>query len=131
MTDKDIMLAYLENRRLEETADYLRRGRHLEGVANEELNQRWVVLFRRWVRSVGTSRRFDHQPRKDIESEMQLHGVEPPWALVQDELGAMEKASRAFTDALARDPVKLMQTERQIGEDLEAFQRSLRETKPN
>jgi hypothetical protein len=111
MTDKDIVLAYFENMRLEATADYMRRGRHLANIDMEELNRRWVAEFKRWAPNIGTGNKFDHQPREDIESEMQARGIELPWALVSDEFKAMQKASRAFTDRLARDPARFAERE--------------------
>jgi hypothetical protein len=131
MTDKETMLAYLENLKLEATAEYMRRGRHLANVDMEELSGWWVAAFKWWVPNISTGSTFDHQPRIDIESEMRVRGIEPPWALVSDEFKAMQKASRDFTDQLARDPARLAQKEQQISEGLEAFQRSIKESKPN
>jgi hypothetical protein len=125
MADKDIVLAYLENIRLQATADYVRRGRQLVDADTEELKQGWISEFRRWVGSLGTGDKIDQRPREDIESELQLRKTEPPFDLVQDELEKMQKASTAHTDQLLRDPLKLAQKEREVSEEIEAFRRSI------
>jgi hypothetical protein len=133
MPDKyyDLVLAYLENVRLEATADYVRRGRQLSHVDVEELKQGWVAEFKRWVANLGSDNRVDPRPREDIESELQLRKIEPPWDLVQDELERMREASSAHMARLAEDPKKLEQKERMISEDVEAFRRNVDDAKRN
>jgi hypothetical protein len=131
MTKKDIVLAYLENIQLEATLDYVQRGRSLAQVDIDELKRRWVVEFKGWVANLETGNKLDPRPREDIESEMKVRGTEPPWDLVSDDFEAMRKASRAYQARLAQNPAKLAQQERRISEDVEAFRRSIEDSKPN
>ena len=125
MTDKETMLAFFENKRMDATADYLRRGRHLAEVDIDELNARWIACFKDYAANFGTG--HNHRPREDIESEMQVRGLQPPFESVAEEFAAVIAASKAQADRLLRDPVRLAQKEREITADLEAFQRSFKD----
>jgi hypothetical protein len=114
------MLAYLENLRLEATADYVRRGRLLAALDDEELCRRWVDLFKLWV-ATDFDAGHDHRAREDVESELQLRGKEPPFDRVPDEMAAMSEKSKARTDAMLRNPELAQRMEQRIKADLAAF----------
>jgi hypothetical protein len=122
--DKDLMLAYFENQQLDRLKDYLRRGRPLVDVEDEELTIRWIGEFRQWASNLSIGARTDHGDREDIEAEFQMRGKGPPFDLVPAELKALKAASRAYTDRLFRDPVRLAKAEREMSEELDKFERS-------
>src|SRR5262245_44898029 len=129
MTAKETMLAFFENQRMETTADYLRRGRHLADRDISELNARWIACVRDYAANFGTG--HDHRPCEDLESERQVRGLEPPFESASEEFAALRAASEAQSDRLMRDPERLAQKERELTADLDAFRESLKDTKPN
>jgi hypothetical protein len=98
------MLALLENQRLLHLEDYVKRGRELASIDSEELRDRWIIEFKKWVAS--RPRYMDQRARDDIEGELALRGEQPPFDLVKDELEALRVASRAAMDQLKRDPLR-------------------------
>ena len=78
MTDfDDATWAFLENEKLEQTRDYLRRGRPYAGLAPADLQARWVAAFRDFAADIGDDddlvlRRLDPRLR------FLLEGVENP-----------------------------------------------------
>jgi hypothetical protein len=121
------MLAYLENLRLEATADYVRRGRLLAALDEQELRRRWVDLFKLWVAS-DFDAGHDHQAREDVESELQLRGGEPPFDRVPDEMAAMSEKSKARTDAMLRNPELAERLAQKISAELAAFRTGIKNT---
>jgi hypothetical protein len=128
MTDEDVMLAYLENKQLEASADYVRRGRHLADVDSDELQWRWIADFKAWATNV---RRHDHKPREDIESELIIRGQPFPFEAVTEEWATILAANREFTKRLESDPALLTDVERKLVADVEAFHRSLKDAPQN
>jgi hypothetical protein len=124
MSDDPEMLAYLESLRLEATARYVRRGRLLAGLDDEELRRRWVRLFKLWIADYGSG--HDHRERDDIESELQLRGLVPPYDRVPDELAVMREKWRAYRDELLKDPEQVKQMEQSLIARLEAFRRNIK-----
>jgi hypothetical protein len=124
MSDDLEIVAYLQSQRLDETARYVRRGRLLVGLDDEELRRQWVLLFKQWIAEYGSD--HDHQERDDIESELQLRGLVPPFDRVTDELAVMREKSKAYTDALLRDPERVEQLEQSLIARLEAFRRGIK-----
>jgi hypothetical protein len=123
MADDPEMDAYLENQFLERTRDYVVRGRRLAELDDEELTQRWVGLWGIWA-----MREFDSIEQvalDDIVAEMQLRDREPPFELVADEMEAARVRSRAYTDELQCDPERLLEEERLISKELDAFRAEL------
>jgi hypothetical protein len=89
----DIELAdeFMQHALMEETKEYLQRGRQHVSLQLAELNDRWVTAFRDW---------FNHKEQEhgnqerviaidDLSAELRLRGLEPPYASVPDEVAAM------------------------------------------
>jgi hypothetical protein len=125
MSDDLEMVAYLESQRLEATASYVRRGRVLARLDDEDLRRQWALLFKLWIADYGSGR-HDHQEREDIESELQLRGLVPPFDRVLDELAVMREKSKAYTDELRRDPERVERLEQSLIARLEAFRRGIK-----
>jgi hypothetical protein len=119
------MQAYLQSLRLEATADYVRRGRLLAEIDDEELRGRWVGLFRSWVMTdFGAG--HDHRQREDVESELQLRGKDPPFDRVPDEMAAMSERSKSRTDAMLRNPELAERLAQKINVELAAFRTGIK-----
>jgi hypothetical protein len=76
--------AFLQSELMDETADYLARGRHLEQLSPDQLNDAWERAFRTWF-----SQRDDHREMNDCDAELRLRSVEPPYERVESELREM------------------------------------------
>jgi hypothetical protein len=126
-----LMLAHLENKRIERAAEYARHGRLLELVPDEDLKRNWLLAFRAWAAGERDGQRFDLRSLEDVEAEMYLRGYDPPLELAQREIEILRKASERRRDQLERDPEKLKEFEQRLGEDLAAFAQSIDDTKKN
>jgi hypothetical protein len=82
--------AFLQSDLMDQTHDYLMRGRRFETLSPEQLNEAWVVAFRNWIR-----RHDDPRESDDYEAEMRLRNVEPSWALVVNQLRELDRAGIA------------------------------------
>jgi hypothetical protein len=80
--------AFLQHTQMEETQQYLSRGRQFESTSEVELKLRWAEAFRRWCKthSPGNVRELD-----DLSAELRLRGLEPPEDSVKDELSMMRE----------------------------------------
>jgi hypothetical protein len=91
---------------MEETEDYLVRGRRFERLTVETLRQRWIAAFKAWCRdrNLQLQREFD-----DAAAVLRLRGEEPPLETVQDEIAALRseiardsRDEKAWEDIRAR-----------------------------
>ena len=100
MTDfDDATWAFLENEKLEQTQDYLRRGRPCAGLASADLQARWVAAFRDFAADIGDD--DDIVRMFDLEAEYRLRRLRLPEELVTAEQEALD---RGWADWLAEDP---------------------------
>ncbi|MBX9942916.1 MAG: hypothetical protein K2Y40_02445 [Reyranella sp.] len=117
MTDfDDATWAFLENEKLEQTRDYLRRGRPYAGLAPAELEPRWVAAFRDFAADVGDD--DDLVRMFDLEAEYRLRGLRLPEELVAAEQEALD---RGMTDWLAEDPDSWDDMADQVMDEIAAF----------
>jgi hypothetical protein len=129
--ETELMLAYLEDRRLDEAVDYVRRGRAHENETVEHLEQEWLAGFRAWVASSANDELFDRRSLDDIEAEMYLRRMPPPFERVQYEIEALRAAQDRRFRLLAHDPEALMRLNRRMGTAVENFARRLHDSKKN
>ncbi len=117
MTDiDDATWAFIENERLEQTRDYLHRGRPLAGLAPAELEARWVAAFRDFAADIGDD--SDLVRLFDLEAEYRLRGVELPEELVEAEQAAMD---RSMEDWLENDPQSWDETAKSVLDEIVEF----------
>jgi hypothetical protein len=126
MTDPQIVDAWLENQQLERLSDYLKRGRPLADVGLEDLRSRWVALMQTWAR---ITQGFDHQEREDIEAEMQLRKVEPPRDLAKEAIETLRRKSKERADKLLADPARYALFEKELANDIEQFEATIKRNK--
>jgi hypothetical protein len=90
---------------MEETEDYLTRGRRFQRLSIEDLRQRWTAGFKGWNRdrTRELQREFD-----DAAAELRLRGSEPPLDTVGDEIAALRnEAARGASDGRARETLRV------------------------
>jgi len=123
--ETEVMLAYLEDLRLHEASDYVRRGRANEGKSAEDLEQEWLTGFRAWAESSARHKAFDRRSLDDLEFEMYLRRVEPPFDLVKNEIEALRVAQDRRFKWLAHDPEAFVSLHIRMGNALGNFVRGL------
>jgi hypothetical protein len=82
------------------TQSYVERGRQFENATAEELQTLFVQVFRDWRANLWEDGRRSRVA--DISAEYTLRGVDPPYALVEDdllEIGSTVAADVALLDA--------------------------------
>jgi hypothetical protein len=85
---------------MQRTQSYVERGRQFENATDEDLQALFVQAFRDWRANLwGDGRRSRVE---DVSAEYTLRGVDPPYALVEDdllEIGSTVAADVALLDA--------------------------------
>jgi hypothetical protein len=82
----ELASAFLASALMDEMSDYLARGRRLEGLSPDQLNDEWERAFRSWF-----SRRDDPRGMNDCDAELRLRKVEPRYERVASELKKMHE----------------------------------------
>jgi hypothetical protein len=126
MSDNDLVDAWLANQRLERLEGYIKRGRPLANISLEELRARWIAAMRAWVSSLSE---FDHEEREDIEAEMKLRKIEPPYDLVRDHLNAIRSAAEKVGAEILNDPERRDAIDRHLTAEIRQFEKSAKGTK--
>ena len=121
----EVMLAYLEDLRFDEATDYVRRGRANERKSAEDLEQEWLAGFRAWAESNARNKVFDRRPLDDLEFEMYLRRIEPPFDLVKDEIEALRVAQDRRFEWLVHDPEAFVSLHIRMGNAVGNFVRGL------
>jgi hypothetical protein len=75
--------AFLQNKKMEQTRDYLSRGRRFAQLDLGELNQHWVSAVRSWLARKDPTNELSMD---DLASELALRQLEPPYDAVKHEL---------------------------------------------
>jgi hypothetical protein len=83
--------AMIESAEMDETRDYLTRGRAHAKLSDDDLRDTWVIAFRRWFLSRGPAEVRD---ANDLAAELRLRDVIPPYERIQAESDAMAKEVR-------------------------------------
>jgi hypothetical protein len=98
----DLAIESLQHAQMNETRDYVERGRALASQTDDEAKNVWVAMFERWFdeKTAENGRNMD-----DAAAELRLRGLEPPHDRVKakiDELQAELKRSGpdAFSEEL-------------------------------
>jgi hypothetical protein len=90
MNLEDTLVAFMTSEGLDRTADYARRGRRFNGLDADDLNTRWIAAFRVWAANPR-----DRAESDDLEAELQLRGLKPPYDRVRKEFDALIAAAEA------------------------------------
>jgi len=105
--------AFLEYRRMEQTKDYLSRGRRFAALDVGQLSEDWIIAVRSWLACKDRER---EQMMDDLTAELQLRRSEPPYDAVKQELAArfalIEGADQAKAGTQLAQEVALFMRER-------------------
>jgi hypothetical protein len=129
MVKPDKVEAWLANQALKRLHDYLNRGRPLGATSLETLKARWVYLTEAWSEPTTARGKDEHHEREDIESELQLRKIGPPF----DQIKACERlrqANKNLLEELERDPGRLASYESKLNAALVQFAAEAK-AKPN
>jgi hypothetical protein len=126
MSDNDQVDAWLANQRLEWLEGYIKRGRLLANISLEELQTRWMAAIRAWAISLSE---FDHEEREDIEAEMKLRKIKPPYDLVKDQLNVIRSAAEKFCAEILNDPKRRDAIDRHFTAEIRQFVNRAKGTK--
>ena len=77
--------AFLQHRSIEQTQDYLARGRRFATLDVGQLSEDWIIAVRSWLARKDRAR---ERMMDDLTAELQLRGSEPPYNAVKKELAA-------------------------------------------
>jgi hypothetical protein len=77
--------AFLQHRSIEQTQDYLARGRRFATLDVGQLSEDWIIAVRSWLARKDRAR---ERMMDDLTAELQLRGSEPPYDSVKKELAA-------------------------------------------
>jgi hypothetical protein len=108
--------AFLENEKLEQTNDYLRRARPYAGLDAADLEARWVAAFRDFAADIGDD--SDIVRMFDLEAEYRLRRIRLPEELVAAE---QERLDRDMENWLAEDPESWDQMADQVLDEIATF----------
>jgi hypothetical protein len=89
--DDDISAEFLHHALMNETRDYLARGRSLVGSSDQEVQDVWVAAFELWFeqKTAGNVRNMD-----DAAAELRLRDMEPPYDRVTAKTDELQAAIR-------------------------------------
>jgi hypothetical protein len=112
-----IVNAFLQHKSLEQTQDYLVRGRRFAKLDVTQLNEDWIIAVRSWL---AHKDRTNERMMDDLAAELRLRGLEPPYGAVEQEFADRS----AQTKETERKKV-LSAVAREIGEFMRENQRPL------
>jgi hypothetical protein len=81
---------------IDQTEDYLRRGRRFSDLETDVLKEQWIVAFKKHCRDfedVALNRKSN-----DLQAELALRSIDPPFDVVEADLGRMTAAIRESVD---------------------------------
>ena len=105
-----IVNAFLQHKSMEQTQDYLARGRRFVKHDVEQLNECWIIAVRSWL---AHKDRANERTMDNPASELRLRGLEPPYGVVKQELAdrssqTKEAARKKALREIARDIAEFM-----------------------
>jgi hypothetical protein len=78
-----VVNAFLQHKSLEQTQDYLVRGRRFAKLDVRQLTEDWIIAVRSWL---AHKNRTNERMMDDLAAELRLRRVEPPYVAVEQEL---------------------------------------------
>jgi hypothetical protein len=111
-----IITAFLQNKSLEQTQDYLVRGRRFAKLEVGQLNEDWIIAVKSWL---AHKDRTKERMMDDLAAELRLRKLEPPHGAVEQEL-----ADRSAQTNEAERKKALREIAREINEFMCEIERS-------
>src|SRR5262245_20756532 len=78
-----VVNAFLQHKSLEQTQDYLVRGRGFAKLDVAQMNEAWIIAVRSWL---AHRHRTKERMMDDLAAELRLRGLEPLYGAVEQEL---------------------------------------------
>ena len=103
-----IVHAFLQNKSMDRTRDYLARGRRFAQLDLKQINQNWVAAVRSWLARKDPTNEL---MMDDLTSELALRKLHPPYGAVRHEL-----MHRFAQTNKAQKKKKIIEVAREIGE---------------
>jgi hypothetical protein len=125
MTDDKLVRAYISDMFLAMVSDYVRRGRSLQILPEDDLKTVWVARFRAWADDTSSAER--RQQWLDADSEIRLRRLEPPSAVVEAELRRLEDRLRE----LKKNPRVMEMLVDELAKDLAEFDAAVAAARKN
>src|SRR5258708_3502032 len=126
-SDDDFTDAFLQNQVMEALEGYRKRGRALEKLDDDALEQRWIASMKAWAAAISAGHAYEKGERDDAQAEMSLRGIKPPLGKVSVE---WQKIVAAVKATIA-DPVRRERVTDSLVDDLAGFETSGRRKPPN
>jgi hypothetical protein len=109
-----IVNAFLQHKSLEQTQDYLVRGRRFAKLDVAQLNEDWIIAVRSWL---AHKDRTNERMMDDLVAELRLRGLEPPYGAVEQEFAdrsaqTKETERKKVLSAVAREIGEFMRENR-------------------
>jgi hypothetical protein len=125
-SEKDEILAMLENNSMEEMQDYLQRGRDLAHVSDGELVDAWVAQMNFWAEQ---SKDYYGRMYNDCTAELSLRKIEPPFDRAAEAFKKIIANDVAYTNELLKDPARTAALEITIQAKLATLRRAAKQPK--
>jgi|HubBroStandDraft_4_1064222.scaffolds.fasta_scaffold907797_1 hypothetical protein len=99
----DLADEFLQSVLMDETGDYVQRGRRFEALPTPHLNEQWVAAFRNFVQAATTAfetgdgtNGCETRDMDDAAAELRLRGLDLPLDVVEEEdAGALQRLVQA------------------------------------
>lgn len=112
------LLGWLRDKRLEQNASYVRRGRKHSNLSDVALFSAWTNTFRAMAETLSDDTRLEEQ---HLFAEIELRKLEPPFNLVMDSFEVLQAKIKERYERSKSDPEKFREAGKQIAQDLAAF----------
>lgn len=116
---EQIMTDFLYSWRLDQAADYIQRGRRFAGLSDADLVAKWFTVLRAMADAPLDPSCLAETI--DVEAELDLRHIEPPYDQVQPELDRWFAATEDLFHAIERDPEMARELRDDIVAQLLAF----------
>ncbi len=81
---RDLVTGFIQHRQVEESADYVVRGRAYEPLSDADLADAWINAFKAWAHDFSMRQEMD-----DYGAELGLREIQPPLDRVPEEWAAV------------------------------------------
>jgi hypothetical protein len=99
---RHVVIDFLHSRQIDENADYCRRGCRFARLSDADLMARWFTVFRAMADAPLDPSCLAETI--DVEAELDLRNIAPPYDQVQPELDRWLAATDVVLQAIKRDP---------------------------
>jgi hypothetical protein len=118
MTVKDDVEAFLVDHELERTRQYVHEGPRFKSVTEDDITARWIAAFKE--RSANPPDPELGKRVDDLQAEMGIRGLTPPYDKVEKEAEGFIKFVSDAGKRLATDPKRMAEANEELQADIDA-----------